>query len=318
MSSYVIIKPKPGSLKFQAIDGMTALHSYSTDEGATKLEMPEKYSRERFPKSRQMFRPLWSYTKKRWLIDGFDTNSPALDELVKQCRLKYKDGHKLAGQMIESADIYDYGDAFFTNKRLRIIAGEGETRLDKEHPLDKMILAGMRMDPRFKYVTDGRSIHDSPGMTRVKYLIIDKEHEVKSKSISGEKERKVGQLFENLNDKKRAAIAIALGLIVREDTDREIIDTVLWEYAKDQSKPKDSQLSKQDTFIAFCELDTAKLNVFYTIGRAKASGLMKKTKQGYLLFGNPVGKTDKEIETFFDNPDNQELIFRLEEQLEKQ
>jgi hypothetical protein len=318
MSSYVIVKPKPGSLKFQAIDGMTAMHSYSTDEGATKMEMPERYNKERFPKSRQMFRPMWSFTKKKWLLKDFDTNSPALDELVKSCRLKYREGDKRAGQMIESADIYDYADPFFTNKRLRVIAGEGETRLDKNHPLDKVILAGMLMDPKFKYVTEGsHDLKNTPSGTKVKYLIVDRDYETKSKTASGAKERKVSTLFDSLNDKKRMTIAMSLGLIVKEDTDREIIDNALWAYAKDQTKEKDSPLSKQDVFITYCDMDTKDLNTRFLIGRAKSKGLMKKTKQGWLVMGHTAGKTDSEVERFFSNDDNQELIARLEEQLDQ-
>src|SRR5690606_12931823 len=102
----------------------------------------------------------------------------------------------------------------------------------------------------------------------------------KSKANQAEKELEVAELFKSLNHTKKVAICISLGLISKEDADPDLVTGVLWSYAKDTSKPKDSPLSKQDIFLSFAKMDAKTLNTKFMIGKAKAAGLIKKTRQG--------------------------------------
>lgn len=314
----VIVKPRPGSKKFQTMEGVKNVHSVSRDGGATYGEESVGiYTKERFPKSRQMFRPDWSSSKRRWVMKGFEDNSPELNELVKRCRLKYKPGHPKQNQFIEECDIYDFADPFLTHKQFRVLAQEGDTLLYKNHPLDKLVLAGLLVNPKFQYVGNGNA-DNAMYSNRVKYIIIDKNVDKVNKKVSREKDMEILDTWKALNDKKKLAIAMSLSLITSEDTDREIIDDVLYSFATSKETPKGSQMSKQDMFLSVAKLSTADLNLQYTIGKAKASGFLKKTRQGWMLYGNNIGREDSDVIAYLSNSSNQEVMFRLEESLANQ
>lgn len=316
MEQLVLVRPKPGSKKFKTTEGIKNVYSISRDEGQTYLdESIGTYDKERFPKSRQMFRPEWSYGKRRWMLKGYENNSEDLNKLVAACKFKYKLGHPLQNQFIKECDIFDFNDAFFSHKMLRALAQEGDVVLDKSRPFDQIILAGLLSNPKFQYSTDGNI--NTTTSNRVKYIIIDKGIEQNKRKTNREKELLVGDLWKNLTDKKKMAIAISLNLIASEDTDRGLIDDILYDYANSKENAKGLAISKQDLFIQMCNMDTAKLNIQFTIGKAKAAGYLKRTKQGWMLFGVNIGKSDQNVEEYFSNPDNQEMLFRLDEQLEK-
>ncbi len=318
MASFVVVKPRSNSKKFQTTDGMRSMVNVSRDAGNTyNDESAGTWDKERFPKSRQMFRPMWSYTKRKWVLSGFDKNSPDLNELVAGCKLKYKPGHPLQGQFIKEADLTDFGDAFFNHKQLKVMAQEGDTLLDKERPFDQLILAGLLMNPEFQYQS-AEDTGSQPMSNKIRYLIVDKGKELNSKKISREREQQAYDLYKGLNDQKKLAIAVSLNLIRDENTDRGLIDDVLWDFAKSKDKAKDTYLSKQEIFIEMCNLKTDKLTTQYLIGKAKGAGFLKKTNQGWMLFGQILGKTEKDVEKYFndvDNADTQEVIANLEEQL---
>src|SRR4029079_13854535 len=294
----VLVRPKPGSKKFKTIDGIKNFFNVSRDEGQTYLdENVGSYDKERFPKSRQMFRPEWSYNKHRWMLKGFDTNSDALNALAASCKFKYKQGHPLQNQFIKDCDVNDFGDAFFNHKMLRVLAQEGDCVLDKNRPFDQIILAGMISNPKFQYSENGNV--DISTSNRVKYLIIDKGVQQNKRQKSREKELMVADLWKNLTDKKKLAIGISLNLISNESTDRGIIDDVLWDYANSKENAKGMDATKQDVFVQMCNMDTATLNIQYTIGKARSAGFLKRTKQGWMLFGINIGKSDKNVEEYF-------------------
>ena len=261
-----------------------------------------------------MFRPDWSASKRRWMLKGFEDNSDKLNETVKKCRLKYKLGHPKQNQFIEECDIYDFADPFLTHKQFRVLAQEGDTLLYKNHPMDSLVLAGLLVNPKFQYVGNGNT-ETTMFSNRVKYIIIDKNVDKVNKKASRDKDLKVSEVWKALNDKKRLAIAMSLSLITSENTDREIIDDVLYSFATSKEVPKGSQMSKQDIFINLAEMNTADLNLQYTIGKAKASGFLKKTRQGWMLYGNNIGREDSDVLAYLSNPANQEAMFRLEESL---
>ncbi len=319
MSSLVIVKPKVNSKKFQTMDGMRNVVNISRDAGTTfNDESAGTWEKERFPRSRQMFRPLWSYSKRRWALSGYEANSPELNKLAESCKLKYKQGHPLAGQYIKEADVFDFGDPFFNHKQLRVLAQEGDTILNKDRPFDQIILAGLLINPEFQY-QNGETTSTMPSSNKVRYVIVDKGKELNSKKILREREQLAGDLYKSLNDQKKLAIAMSLNLIKDESTDRGLIDDILYDYAMSKDKAKDTYLTKQEIFIEMCNLKTDKLNIEFTIGKAKAAGFLKQTKQGWMLFGNSIGRTQKDVNTYFSNTDNQdvqEALLRLEEQLE--
>jgi hypothetical protein len=284
----VLIKARPGSKRFTTMGGMTNKHSATREDGTTSETNLGEYLKERFPKSRQFFRGApWSHGKKKYLLRDFPDNSPELNALVKGARLRHEKG-ELKGKFIESCDIYDLRDPFLNHSGYKKIGEQGDGILDKSNDLDFLILQGLVMNPKFAY----SSSEDLKGLypMSVRYIIVDKGFEKGARKAEREKEMKVKGLYENLNGKKRLAIAFNLGLVRSEDTDPDMVDDLLWEYANSKDIVSNSGESKQDLFLRMCSLDTEKLNMHTLIAKAKAEGYLKKTKQGWLLFGNSVGK----------------------------
>lgn len=308
MAEIVTIKPTPGSRKFKAVQGMHSKHTVS--DGTNEQEKTTgEYTGQRFPKSRQMFRPLWSNSRRRWLIHGYEDNHEELNDLVKKCKLKYPAKTPKAGQYIEEADIFDFSDPFFTSRYLKVIANEGEIMLDKSKPLDKIILLSLLENPQFQSSNDGNPLFTS----RVKYLISDRDIELVAKKDKRDKESKIVKLYEGLTSQKKMKVAIAMGLIPNENVSIDVVEDLLYQAAKDviTKVSTEGNITRQDLFIKLCEMTTEQLNLKHKIAQAKSKGFLKKNDGGFMLFGNPVGKNEKQIEAYMSNPDNQELLDRL-------
>lgn len=309
MSELVTIKPAIGSRKFKAVQGMHNKHVVSDASGNTEEKTTGDFNGERFPKSRQMFRPLWSNSRKRWLLHGYEENSEELNEIVKRCKIKYPAKHPRVGQIIDSADIWDFSDPFLSSRYLKVMANEGEIMLDKSKALDKIILLSLLENPQFQSSNEGNPLLSS----RVKYLITDRDTAQVAKKDKREKEIRIVKFLEGLTSQKKMKIAIAMGLIPNDNVDIDVVEDLVYTAAKDQitKVSTEGNITRQDMFIKLCEMTNEQLGLKFRIAEAKAKGFLKKNADGFLLFGNPVGKTEKQIEAYISNPDNQELLDRL-------
>lgn len=304
--SIVRIVPKKGSRRFKAIGGMTTKF-ISEENGKQVVKKKTDFRSERFPKTRQMFRPVWSNSRSRYLMDGFDgDNAEELNALVKKCKLKYPKGHPNESQYIQEADMYDYNDPFLTHKDFKIIAEEGTFSLDKNVPMQKLLLSAIIPNHLFQIGSE-----NNPSVSgRVKYIIIDDSTDKEIKKENRSKKVKVYAYYDGLSDDKKMKIAMGMRLISDENMDRSIIDDILFQAAEDPAK--------QDEFIEFCEMDSETLNQRFLVGKAKAKGILrfKSSKIGYLLFGKPVGRKIENVYDHISDPENSETLMRLQEALE--
>lgn len=319
MAELITVRPKQGSKRFRAINGLMTQYQKITENNQEEERATGEYKSERFPNSRQMFRPVWSASRRMWMLKGFenmdDKKHQELNKLVAACKLKYSDKHPNAKQYITTADVYDSADPFFNHHLLRVITYEGQASLDKSRPIDKILLAGLSADHTFQQ--GGEKINPVLSQ-RVKYVITDKNIDTQIKKETRTLTVQATKLYAGLTDAKKMKIALALALISNENVDRGIIDEVLWDASQDnKSMMGGTRLTKQKAFIQMCEADTEELNIRHKIQRAKATGKLKKHKtQGYLLFGNPIATTDGKLYEYFSDPANQEIMIRLEQALE--
>jgi len=154
--------------------------------------------------------------------------------------------------------------------------------------------------------------------SRVRSVITDRNVDMSVKAKKRDLKLEAFRLYEKLNDAKKVKIAMSMGLISNEKVDRSIIDEVLFAALEDDKTKIDAKTTRQQLFISMCKAPTEEINTRHMIQKAKASGALKKNKtQGYILFGNAIGNTDKQVYEFFKNPANQDIIIRLENKLEK-
>ncbi len=315
MGEFVTIKPKEGSRKFMSTGNMHIVHTKSDEKGNVVSEMKSDFIGQRFPKSKQLFRIPWHSTKRRWMLEGIEQNGELLNSYVRDTRLQYEKPHKLAGDYIKEADIFDYNDPFFNHRLAKIIANEGEYLIDKTNALENLLLRGIKMHPLFQLAGEDNPITAAGS----RYIIVDKGIDSKIKKTSRNNKIKVMKLFDNLTSEKKLKIALAMGIINTEKTDFDVVDDLLFKAAEDdKTKIMDQKnMTRQDLFVLLCEMKSEDLNLKHRIAKAKSVGLLKRqANAGYLLFGSPVGKTLVEVEEYFKNSDpNNELLNRLEEAL---
>lgn len=319
MANLVMIKPKPGSRKFKATKGMFNVHTVSEDGGNSTIEKNiGEFKGERFPKSRQMFRVAeWSFSKRRWKLYGFeeiktDKKQDELNKLIAGCKLHYPSGHPKERQYIKEADIYDFNDPFFNHSKAKVIAQQGELILDKDLPLDNLIWRGMMLNTSFSTGSEINPI-TSP---MVKYIIVDKTIDTTNRKRKRAREKEVLDVFYKLSTKKKKTVAMSLGLIPTEDVDEDVLDDILYAYAKSTDRMGDSNKTKQSMFLEVASLNTEDLNLKYIVRKAKSKGFLKRNRdQGWLLFGIPAGRTLEKVETYLNDQENQEQLIRLEEAL---
>jgi hypothetical protein len=304
MSEIVTIKPKKNSKRF--FSTARQFQKVSEADGTTRDQEAGAYNGERFPNSRQMFRPYWSFSKRRWVMEGFSTNSPELNTLAAKCKLKYPKGHPKVSQYIDEADLFDINDPFFNHINLFVRAKEGETTLDKSNPIDYAILLALQGNDQFQSGEKGSVLS-----SRTKYVITDNTTSNTAKKGDMNRKKEAFKLLDALKFDKKVKIAMSMELIVGPDVDPEDLDLVLFNAIEADKTRADGKTKTIDLFIGLCSISSEDLNIKHLIARAKKSGVLRKTQaDGYLLFGNKIGRSLKEVESYFMNEDNSDIIGR--------
>lgn len=311
MDKSVIIRPRKNSRKFykNATQFQRVTGPDGQDTGETKNA--GAFKGEKIPNTKQYFRPAYSQSANKWMVGpDLENNLEHLNKIVKSCRLSYINGPN-KGHFIETADIYNARDPFFNHPELVVVANEGELRLNKSNPFHELIINSLKTQHEFA----------APGeegllSTRVKYVISDKETDVRLKKKVREDKQVAMEYFKNLNYKKKLIIATAMGLGVSDDIDPDFLDDILFQRVEDSTSKIDGNQTPQQLFIQLCEIDTEVLNLKYLIGKARRKGLLRKTKaEGWVLFGNPIARTTVELENYFKDPINAEVVEQVEDAL---
>jgi len=290
--------------QFQKVTGKDA-----QGKPTSTVQEAGEYKGQRFPNSRQMIRPLWSTGKRKYILQGHDKNSKELNKIVAGCKLRYPKKHPKAGEYITEADILDFSDPFFTHTKLYMILKEGDESLDDERPFDQIMLAAMSGDRRFS-----NSDEKNPYLAgKVKFKITNSKREKAAKNDKRKKEFELMSLFKALSRKKKLRIATALRINIGRDVEEDTLDDLIWGAAKDSNKSFDDKVTRQDMFIKLCKMNTEDLNIMYLIGRAVKKNTVRKSKEGFMLFGQNIGRTTKKIEAYLKDPANQDMLMRLEE-----
>lgn len=316
MPELVTITPKPGTRKFQVVDNTIAQYNRVTGtDDPTKVERTGEYKGQKLPNSRQVHRVNWSFSKRRWMLHGVSGSKKSLEklnEIVKACKLKYPAKHPSYLQYIETADIFDPEDPFFTHDKLKVIAREGEFVLDKTVAKDKILIMGIQASHEFAIKGEEGGITSN----RTKYFITDKNLDAAAEENARNKEIEATQKFTALSLDEKVKIAMAMGLLTRETDVEPEVDKVLWEAAHDKTR-RIAGLTRQDYFLAMCEASSDEINVRYLMQKARGDGHLKKTVDGWVLFGQNIGLDDKHVYSYFKNRENQDMINRLQDVLRK-
>ena len=251
----------------------------------------------------------WNHSLRKYHLG--DLAQEELDILVTRCKFKNDmANHPDKGRFITTADPYDFADPFFNNRLAIIKLDECVGSLSSERPFEKIFSYYAKNAP-LEFI-DADVNEGNLSSLSAKYTIINSNNVIASTQKSRLKSEDASKLYFELNDDKKLKIAMYLGVVASEATDRSLIDDVLWKICI--GKDNNSEV-KRDLFIDLCKISTEKLSNRYIIAKAKGLGFLKKTNKAWNLQGIEIGRTDLEVESFFDDINNQDVIDTLEKKI---
>lgn len=314
------IIPSPLSKRFDNVEGSVLEYEERTLENGTKeVRSTGEYKRARFPLSTQGERPVsYSTSKKRYILEGYDKNSEELNELVKKCNLiNEMKNHYDYNKLITSCDIYNSKDPFFNHKALKVNLDEGYGVLNTEYPLDYILYKGVLVNNRFQI---GGETSNPALNGRAKYIVVDSSIDKNAKKSARDERKNAEKLVEAMSDDKKRSIALAMGLIIQEDTDIDIITDLLEEAALDDKKSMSLSMSRQRLLIKLAEATNDELTARNTINTGIKQGFIKKDREtsSYVLFGVQIGKDKQAVINYLINPINSDTLHRLQKAIDLQ
>jgi hypothetical protein len=309
MSDIVYIRPIDGKSKIFSNAEVKEQQEVGKDSDGNPIyqEVSKgKYKGGAFPFTKQYERPLFDYFKKEFSLDMSDEE---LQRLVE--KLKFKDAD---GNIITKADKTRMDDPFFNHDGLSILAKENQFELLKNNPAHQIFLAYARNSYRYHFEGE-----DSPQISsRVKYVIIDPQSKVKQEHNSIKSTKEAIKLLDKLTAPKAKIVGTLLTTLgITMQTDDFTVENELFKAINSDLKYNSSTLMR-DKFIELCKLSTEELDLKFLIYQAFNSGYMKKTKNGITLFGETIAFEAAELDSYFNNPNNEIVKERLIEAMTKE
>lgn len=247
----------------------------------------------------------WSRVRREYPVG--DLTDDELNALVAACKFRNDIyGHPDKGKLITVADRRDYNDPFFQNRQAFIDLQDASGTIRQDDPYQRIFSTFVKSnaDPIWNVNNEGNL-----SLSGAKYSVVDTNSYISAGQQVRIKSQEAVKLLENLNDDKKIKIAMYLGLVPSENIDRQLVDDVLWKLC---TSTADADDLKKDMFIELCKMSTERLSNRYLIAKARSRGFLKKTKEGFLLNGIRIGSVQSEVDIYFDDPNNQEVIAALE------
>lgn len=252
--------------------------------------------------------PSVVYGHRPWWRESLHAFASTLSEedfnkLVPSCNLI----DTATGQKIERADFRNRRDPFLTHPQFMEMDTEGRTDLNLNNPKDKLLLSCLEALPIYHKADSGKPIMSS----MVKYEIIRPEALDKRSSDDLDKKQKCFNYLSNLDDAKKVKIGIILKLRVSENSESRVVNNELLRAIDDNYEIGNTKI--QDKFIQLCDMDSIDFENEFLVANAFKRGHLKKTSEGFLLFGNPIARNINGVFKYIKDPDNFEQVERLQQ-----
>lgn len=300
METTLTIKPSGKSNFLKAI--RPKLFTEVMVNGERRLTSDGEFQGERIDGVRGTKRIKWDGTK-------YPTGTLTKDELnalVASCKfINDKVGHPDRGKLILTADPQDFDDPFFSHRDCEIRLEEYTGTLTSERPLHRIFMEYVRAFP-----TDFSTSKSPAGNRSAKLKVIDVGSEASDIKKSVDTSKKAVELYLSLNADKRSKIALALRAIRTEKTDMDLIEAALWKICTGIDEQSEQ---KRLDFISLATLPTERFNNRYLIVKTQSRGKLKELpRQGWVLNGVPIGLRIEDVNKYFDDPNNAQIIADLE------
>lgn len=294
-----VIRPVSGSRMLSRVANVVDHYIEGKDEAGNEVtEKLGTYNKERFPDSRQNFRPEFDGKLGQFDIrkkDGTLWTQEDADKCLKAFPLAYPEGHTKANEPITSCDIHNVADAYFISIGLMRYAEEGELALSWGITRDELLMqmyAGMEevaMD-------DGQEFH--PGDTR--YLITDPDAQDDKVERKMNVKLDATKLFLGMQDDRQQMLDILslFSVFPEEDQSMIAIRLELFKYVDDNTTTEDGA-TYQQRFITYGQFDKTELSLRASIAKGMASGDIRSRAGSYWFADESVGKMYAQVVEHF-------------------
>jgi hypothetical protein len=306
MGSLIVLKPKTNSRSFAS----KASVFVKDKDGEFKYEGP--YKGERLPKTVKFFTPLFSFSERKW---NWGSDEDTLNRLFDKLSLRYPTGNRNAGNKIESYDVHDRNDPFFTHPELRIRTEEGRHILNTSLPVDEFMFHILKEHPEVSYNDDNPLIADMK-----KFVMISVEEEDRNDAAKVDLKMECYRVFFGLTVEKKRLIALAMELRSTRDASEDSLKVLFSQKVFELNGKKKDADAIQQKFLDLTSEDQDKLQIMADIAQAIKKGMVRRGRKGadYTFKGSAL-KGVKSSETcmrYFLDPANISKLEQLQEIIE--
>lgn len=298
MSTKVFIKPTK-STKSHFL-GAKRFKYKDSDRG---LDSPDEVSLSgdisRFPGTKSFRRPKWNFSKNKWDIN---MEKDELNEFVKACKLKYTSGPK-SGNSIESADVYDREDPFFSHRQLGVTLSEGFGVLNIDNPKDLVVLSSFKADKKYSIPGRQQSIN-------ARFIISEAEKDVELELKDNNFLMEAISKYMGLPYEKKLSFAVGLGQPVNEKSSPDLVNKKMMDYFN-RNVVNEKGKTNAEIFLDILNTkgSSENLQIKALITRAKKASVLRFSKSdGYKFNGEVIAIDDEGMESFLKNVNNRDIM----------
>lgn len=248
----------------------------------------------------------WDATKRKYDLD-IDKN--VLNDLVKEIGFFDKNG-----MAIESANLNNERDPFFSHNDLFFKIENGANSVDDSTPFGRLQMMWMKQQP--EYSMKGDVVNPALNVLR-KYTISTAaiDNDVEAKVVDQTIE--AISLLNAMTYDIQCSILKAMGVPVRNAEPSIVKSTLFRKITDDKNLTVFGSNKKNiDLFLELASADSSTINLKGIVTMAKEYGLVSKGKNGFYKYGEiELGRTLAEVNTFLANKDNYDVVNRITDEL---
>jgi hypothetical protein len=258
----------------------------------------------------KLFVPQWDVKERKYKFGPTQELSSKeynkeIDSLVKGLRFTRPNG-----SVIDTWDVYNKDDDFFTHDNMKVKLGKDIITFDLDSYKQKMEWYIMANSP--DVAMSKKEVALKP---RANWLVEDPEKEAEINSDERSNYIKLVKTFDDLNASKKRIVLTCFGVNADNRSFNDtMVEDKLWELINAKSFPGVTDPKK--LFLKLTSESEGKLEIIHLVEQAYNYSVLRKNQGGeYLFNAATVAKTKEELITKLNLPENSSLFLSIKEAL---
>lgn len=268
-----------------------------------------KYKSNTIPKTFQIKRIKWDGNRRSYDIK---ISQDDLDSLVKEIGLYTSDG-----RMIETANLRNELDPFFSHPELSFRIENGSNQLDDSNPLHKLQLIWMRTSSDRQFHVQGGE--DNPALRGMAfYTVTTPAQDADAVTADNDKMVRAIRILDTMTYDTQCKVLQAMNVSVAASAEPKVVrDALIRKVTEEKNSITYGTRERNiDVFLRLAEEPSEELNLKSIITSARDFGLIKKAKDGIYKFGEiQLGRTIEAVHQFLGDDGNHDVVTLLTDQL---